>query len=57
MTGATVSGITVANVVGNGRTIGYDSATSPELDGRTCTLTDGGALARPEARRRSRRTG
>lgn len=44
LTGASISGGAVTNINGNGHTVYYDSAASPELGGKTYTLNGGGAL-------------
>ncbi|HEX7557523.1 MAG TPA: hypothetical protein VF338_12915 [Leptolinea sp.] len=41
---AGISGTTITNIKGNGYTIYYDSAASPELGGKTFTLNGGGSL-------------
>ena len=44
LTGAVISGSSITNIVGNGHTVTYDSASSPELGGKTYTLAGGGTL-------------
>jgi hypothetical protein len=41
---AGISGTTIINIVGNGRTVHYDSSANPSLGGRTYSLSGGGTL-------------
>ncbi len=44
VSGLTMTGSTVGNIIGNGHTVYYDVASSPELNGQTYTLTGKGTL-------------
>ena len=44
LAGLTIDDGVVTNIVGNGYTVVYDASASPELDGGTYDLTDGGVL-------------
>jgi len=44
LTGLTVSGSKVTNIVGNGHTVYYDQSANSNLAGKTYTLTGGGTL-------------
>jgi hypothetical protein len=44
LSGLTVSGNKVTNIVGNGHTVRYSKAANPSLGGKTYTLAGGGTL-------------
>ncbi|NTU84888.1 MAG: hypothetical protein HGA45_36910 [Chloroflexales bacterium] len=39
-----IAGTTITNIIGNGRTVYYDSAANPDLGGKTYSLASGGTL-------------
>jgi hypothetical protein len=44
LTGAAISGTSIANITGNGHTVYYDSSANSSLGGQTYSLAGGGQL-------------